>query len=562
MSSVDADVEAPIEPDEPVATPDQGDETTSEGQDEPAIIDDAPEPVAEADGQQEFIDGLKRDGRVYRMSRVDLRVEPETLALINRALAHGDALRERGDAVTMQAMADGLRTDGVEERLTQEGFLMMPVWAARSGSQRYGDTNGDWYEYRSPAEVEASCESYGLRPFTDDHPDEFVTPANYTQYNKGACGQDAVLAEPATDGERYVRVTVLVGDYATLAKIKRGLEADMSGKSGRDVGKLELSAGYTCIAVEDPGVDPISGVRYRYRQTQIIINHLALVDRGRAGPLARFSMEIDGAAWELKDSRKEPATTEDADVKPNKDMLDPELGAMLLQAVASYYKPESPEAKAAAHEALAEMTGVPPEQVTAILMPEGGEMEEPDDAGEPGMEREEVDIDGIKVLMDSEAKTAWNARLEQAQNGADSVTKAFAEMKGSVDALNAKIAGFEAKEEADALLVIRAQISDICPTLGKIWSDKVAKGTFTLDGTQMMEAAVLAISPTLKSAIDEERKKPLTFDAYLRGQYSAIAGKRAPAVVDTADENPTASNVVDMTKMKADIAANAYGKAN
>lgn len=516
---------------------------------------DAPERNGPAENEL-FIAGMKRDGRVYRMSRVDLHVDVETAEIIDRALAAVDKARERGDSI--ENLGQCLREDGLDEYLTQEGWLMMPVQPARTGSQQYSDGRTSWMEYRSDEEVEASCKYYGLRPLTDDHPSDFVTPQNYTRYAKGSCGQDAMLLEPAKDGHRYVRVTVLVGDYDTLVRIKRGLEAEQRGES-LERHKLELSAGYTCVTVRKPGVDPVTGARYEYEQTEIIINHLALVDRGRAGPLARFSMQIDGVAWEVldDDTRQAAALNKDNDVPKDKtDMLDPELGVQLLTAVHSYMYPESPEVKTAAHEVIAEISGVPAEQVATLLM-----MPEDADPEPPVHEMEDVDIDGIKALMTAAAKAAWDARLEKAKKSADSITATFAEMKGQIDALQVTVGGFEAKEQADAHAALQREIMDMCPALGKAWEKRIADGAFDLSETGMREAAVLTLAPELKSKIDAERKRPETFDAVIRGQYTGVAGKRSsgPRSDDKTTDGKTTS-VIDMHAFKTAIAVGVYGK--
>ena len=505
------------------------------------------------DENELFVASMKSDGRVYRMSRVDLHVDAATAEVIDRALAAVDKASARGDSI--EDLGQCLRDDGLDEHMTQEGWLMMPVLAARTGSQRYSNGRTSWWEYRSDEEVEASCKYYSLRPFTDDHPADFVTPKNYTRFSKGSCGQDATLLDPAQNGYRHVRVTVLVGDYNTLVKIKGGLEAEQKGES-TERHKLELSAGYTCVTVRKPGVDPVTGARYEFRQTEIIINHLALVDRGRAGPLARFSMQIDGVAWEVLDDTRPPAAQEkdDDDVpNDNKDMLEPELGAQLLTAVLSYMYPESPEAKAAAHEVIAEISGVPVEQVATLLtMPEGMEPEE-------GIA---VDIDGISCSMTPDAKAAWDARLERAKESADSVTKAIAGMKGQIDALQATVNAAKAKESANASDALRSEITDKCPALGKAWAKRIGDGSFDLSDTEMREAAVLTMAPELKSTIDAERKNTDTFDATIRGQYTALSGSRTsgPRSDDETSGSETSSNVINLDDLKTAITAGAYGK--
>lgn len=474
---------------------------------------------------------------VWRWSRVDLKLNESQRAVIDRAITVAERHRHDGDeAATLKTIADELRTDGLEQHLTPDGFLKLKVFAARTGSQRYTDGVTSWWEFRSDDEVGAapSLESYGLKPMADDHPPVFITAANYREFAVGSCGQDAVLLEELVEGpdghrHRYVQVTILVGDLETLRKIQRG--------------KLELSAGYTTVTVQEDGVDS-NGQRYQYRQTQIRINHLALVDRGRAGPLARIS--LDGSAWEPPTTEDEHKDNEDTTMPtPKKDQLDPETGAMLLSAIAAYLMPESPEAGAAALETISTMTGVDPGAVRLALS--------------LGEATEEVELaDGINAMMTASAKAAWDARLEQAEQSADSVTKTVAEMRGQIDALQATVTGFKDKAQADARDALRREIGDMCPALGKAWDKRIAEGTFDLSETDMREAAVLALAPELKPVIDAERKTPATFDAALRGQLSGLANKRSAPTTDRSDTDNHSN--IGMPDLKLAIAKGAYGR--
>jgi hypothetical protein len=514
-----------------------------------ALVADA-EPLLEEIGEDEPLRSLldvaralvvaRDDGSskaVWRWSRVDLELGESQRAVIDRAITVAERHRHDGDgAATLKTIADELRTDGLEQHLTPDGFLKLKVFAARTGSQRYTDGLTSWWEFRSDDEVGAapSLESYGLKPMADDHPPVFITAANYREFAVGSCGQDAVLLEDLVEGpdghrHRYVQLTVLIGDLETLRKIRRG--------------KLELSAGYTTVTVADDGVDS-NGQRYQYRQTQIRINHLALVDRGRAGPLARIS--LDGSAWE-------PSTTEDKhkDDKdttmptPKQDQLDPEAGAMLLSAIAAYLMPESPEAGAAALETISTMTGVDPGAVRLALS--------------LGEATEEVELaDGINALMTASAKAAWDARLEQAEQSADSVTKTVAEMRGQIDALQATVTGFKDEAKAAARDALRREIGDMCPALGKAWDKRIAEGTFDLSETAMREAAILTLAPELKPVIDAERKTPETFDAALRGQFSGLANKRSTPPDDPRSDGDNHSTI-GIRELKLAIAKGTYG---
>lgn len=132
------------------------------------------------------------------------------------------------------------------------------------------DAGKPWREYRPIEEVGAklSIDSLIGAEITDDHPAEFVDTTNARELGRGT-----VMAA-AMDGA-LMRVRVIVRDAELLAKIFAG--------------KVELSCGYTAVVVDRAGVHPTEGA-YEAVQTQIIHNHLAVVDVARAGPVARLSL--------------------------------------------------------------------------------------------------------------------------------------------------------------------------------------------------------------------------------------------------------------------------------
>lgn len=163
---------------------------------------------------------------------------------------------------------------------TRDGFLRVTAKAARSGVQQYlgreVDPEGAHFTadqvvnvYRPPEEVFApdSLASHVGRPITDDHPTVAVTAKNWRDYSRGVVG--GVVPE----GE-WIRFDLALMDAAIIDKI--------------DGGKRELSCGYGCdVAIED-GATP-KGEAYQAIQRNIRGNHVAVVDRARAGSEARIS---------------------------------------------------------------------------------------------------------------------------------------------------------------------------------------------------------------------------------------------------------------------------------
>ncbi|RVH91728.1 DUF2213 domain-containing protein [Sinorhizobium medicae] len=178
-------------------------------------------------------------------------------------------------------------------RRTANGYLVADVRTARTGIQFYAGHEVGRPEmqvvtvYRPEEQVfdKASLGSYAHKPVTNDHPDEAVTADNWKALSVGQIGD-----EVARDGE-FVRVPLIVMDGATISEIEGG--------------KRELSAGYTCDLAWEPGTTP-AGEKYDAIQKDIRINHVAIVQRGRAGSEARIG---DGAGkWGVS-----PVNTQIAD---------------------------------------------------------------------------------------------------------------------------------------------------------------------------------------------------------------------------------------------------------
>lgn len=175
----------------------------------------------------------------------------------------GDPIVRRFDYLEFHQ--DPTRTDGAHyTKDSATGFLRADARPARTGVQTYRDGQGNaWGELRTDDEVfhPDSLASYSLAVVTNDHPAEFVSTRNVKDVAVGSVG------DAKRDG-RFVRVPLVIQDAATIRAIEDG--------------KVQLSCGYTAVVVRDSG--EFQGQRYAGRQTNIRINHVALVDRGRAGP--------------------------------------------------------------------------------------------------------------------------------------------------------------------------------------------------------------------------------------------------------------------------------------
>lgn len=143
----------------------------------------------------------------------------------------------------------------------------MPI--ARTGTQEYlgseigmTDESSKLYNViRTDEEVfsPATLASFEGKPITNDHPSEDVVPDNYAYYSKGH-------ATNIRRGEGKYNDTVMAD---LIICEKQAIEDVMNGKR-------EISCGYECIYEITE-----SGEIY---QSNIRGNHIAIVDRGRAGP--------------------------------------------------------------------------------------------------------------------------------------------------------------------------------------------------------------------------------------------------------------------------------------
>lgn len=159
---------------------------------------------------------------------------------------------------------------------TDEGFLRVPGNVARTGIQEYlarelglpGDPNRVIRVYRPAEEVfkDESLASFDGVDVTVNHPDGLVNSENFKKVSAGV-----VRGVGRREGD-YVQCDLIVKDKAAIDAINSG--------------KCELSVGYTAVYTEAPGMT-VDGEPYDYVQSDIKINHVALVDRARAGPTAK-----------------------------------------------------------------------------------------------------------------------------------------------------------------------------------------------------------------------------------------------------------------------------------
>lgn len=173
--------------------------------------------------------------------------------------------------------------------ITPAGFLRAEGHPTKAGIFVYRNPDGTQRrELRSEVEVfkADSLATLQLAPVTDDHPPANLTAENAAEYQRGAVGESV-----HQDGD-LVRAPLMVTDRTLVGKMMKGKQA--------------LSCGYTCDVEEEAGT--WRGQRYDAVQKNIRYNHLAVVDRGRAGADARVRMDAADAGM-VSDPSGDPAPT-------------------------------------------------------------------------------------------------------------------------------------------------------------------------------------------------------------------------------------------------------------
>jgi hypothetical protein len=139
--------------------------------------------------------------------------------------------------------------------------------ASREGVLIYQTPNGPRRELVTLDALKSMAGSLPRATLTLTHPAAFVSPDNVGKHGVGDVDGEMVIEEEDTQGA-FARVRVAVRRRDAIDSIARGTH--------------ELSVGYDATLDETPGTHPVFGP-YDARQIGRVVNHLAVVDRGRAG---------------------------------------------------------------------------------------------------------------------------------------------------------------------------------------------------------------------------------------------------------------------------------------
>lgn len=351
---------------------------------------------------------------------------------------------------------------------TPEGYLVCKeVPIARIGTQEYrgmefgGENPEKIYVVKRPEEEvfsKAALASFEGKPVVDEHPSEDVTPDNIGRYIKGTC-RDVRRGDGALSD--CVVADLLIYDKDLIQKIENG--------------KRDISCGYDCLW--DPEDDDT------YAQREIRGNHVAVVEKGRAGHkvsirdsrkggktmseksknsiwgrmLSAFAHDSDTTPEDLEAAAKmKPASDEDDPAKTvpvvekkeePKSTIDAELDARLKKiedaiAALSEKPDKKPEEESDALDALEEELK--------------GEKEETHDESDVEVDPKEINAKQEEA-EDDEEDVVEPEDEEEAKAARDAALKAISALKPVVAALPKS----QRKKAADSLAdLIRGNIHD------------------------------------------------------------------------------------------------------
>lgn len=365
------------------------------------------------------------------------------------------------------------RTDKAE--ITEQGFLRIPAVLTRTGVFDYRKADGTLVrELRHPDDVfnKESLDSLKMAPVTDDHPSVFVAPENAKELTIGWVSDTIEIVD-----DRKITSTVVVSDKNTIAKV--------------DAGKVELSCGYIADLVDESGV--YEGQRYDLRQKNIRYNHVALVDRGRAGPEVRLRLDSEDAS--MVESTKDDKLKEAPEMEKIKiDGKEYDVDKAVADAYNAFMKKTEDE-----------MTKMKDSMKEKADM----EKEKSDMAKELDKTKKDAQeaLDALKAKLDHAEKTL--SKKEDAMDK-DQILKLVKERK-KVEDVAEKVLGTEAKMDSTDLELMKAVImKDDETAVLEGQSEIYIKGRFDALASELGKRQVLS---TKIGTIITDGRKPEEFDA-------------------------------------------------
>jgi hypothetical protein len=295
---------------------------------------------------------------------------------------------------------------------TPEGFLTGTAIVTRVGVFPYLNKDGTMrFELRHPDDVfhADSLSTYLMKPITNGHPKVktgLVDPNNYKDLTVGSTGSSTIT------NEKFLALPIVVHDAKAIEEVKNG--------------KRELSCGYTCDLVPETG--SWEGTAYTHRQKNIKVNHVSIVQRGRAGSVARIRLDGAEAPIDIEDVKEN--SMDEMFKTINLDSVDYKAEPKVIEALQDAQK-VSEETKVKLDEAIAEKTKL------------------------------EAERDSIKERFD--ALEAEITALKANHVDADKVS-AMVKERVALEAFALK-AGVEVKADMDDIAIKKAVVTKEAPTV-------------------------------------------------------------------------------------------------
>jgi len=164
---------------------------------------------------------------------------------------------------------------------TPQGFLRVPAYVTRTGVFTYKTGDGKIIrEFRPATEVfsKESMDSLAGAPVTLKHPPAMLTPKNVKKYQVGYA-----IEQPKQDGDK-IAIPLVVADESAIDAVEKS-------------GLREVSCGYYADSVQEAGI--FEGQAYDFVQKSIRYNHIAIVEKGRAGRDVRICLDAADAVMKL-----------------------------------------------------------------------------------------------------------------------------------------------------------------------------------------------------------------------------------------------------------------------
>ena len=288
---------------------------------------------------------------------------------------------------------DSIRLDRKDSTyFTEEGYLVDHPILTSCGIFEYVNPDGSIRrELRLPKYVfdEESLKTYRGKPIIVTHDAGVVDKNNVDKEQIGT-----ILSDGYSDGND-VRAEIIIHDTDAM----------------KDSGLKELSLGYNLDLIEEPG--EYEGEHYDAIQTNIVINHLAIVASARAGEQARLN--IDGKdTQELKGGklmRKDNGNISNESLSPEE----------LQQAILAYEDDVETSAKSDEEEITKsdedDTEGTTPEAIVEMVKEHKSEREDEDEPTDLGVAKEVITQQDSDIDM---LLAAIEKLLAERQNNSDS----------------------------------------------------------------------------------------------------------------------------------------------